>query len=150
MWVELDMGLLRSAMSGPERAALDRAATDTDQQAALPEIAENIAAEWRCGLRSVCTVDARPLYIPSELLIHILADFRYRAATRLPGMKGLIDDLRVDEWRRANTIRDNLRNMTFVLPEEDFREESEQSGGGAELASGEGPYPTGEQMDGLL
>lgn len=150
MWIELTQGLLRSAMSGPERSALDRVATDPDQQGILSEIAENIASEWRCGLRSVCTVDSRPLYIPSELLVHILADFRYRAATRLPGMKGLIDELRVREWQRANTVRDNLKNMTFLLPDTEYQESADQSGGGVELASGKGPYPTSIQMDGLL
>ena len=150
MWIQLTVDLLRTAMSGPERTALERAATDPDQQGVLAEIAANIAAEWRGGLRSVCVIDSRASYIPDELLVHVLADFRYRAATRLPGMKGLIDDLRVKEWERSNTIRDNLKNMTFVLPASENQEAAEQSGGGTELASGEGSYPTSGQMDGLL
>lgn len=149
MWKQLTVELLRSAMSGPERTTLDRVALDSDQQGALAEIAENVSAEWRGGLRSVCVIDSRAGFIPDELLLHILADFRYRAATRVPGMKNLIDDLRVGEWDRANKVRDNLKNMTFVLPASEYQESAEQSGGGTELASGEGAYPTSGQMDGL-
>lgn len=150
MWIQLTVTSLRTAMSGPERTALDRAATDPDQQDVLAEIAANVANEWRGALRAVCVIDSRAGYIPDEMLIHILADFRYRAGTRLPGMKALIDDLRMEGWRRANTVHDKLKEMTFVLPDAEYQESAEQSGGGTELASGEGAYPTSGQMDGLL
>jgi len=150
MWIQLTVALLRTAMSAPERTALDRAATDPDQQDVLAEIAANVANEWRGALRSVCTIDSRAGYIPDELLIHILADFRLRAATRIPGMKALIDELRMEEWRRGNTIHDKLKEMTFVLPDAEYQESAEQSGNNTELASGDGAYPTSTQMDGLL
>ena len=150
MWIQLTVKSLRSAMSAPERATLDRAATDPDQQDVLAEIAANVANEWRGALRSVCTIDSRAGYIPDELLIHILADFRYRAATRIPGMKALIDELRMEEWRRANTVHDKLKEMTFVLPDAVYQESADQSGNNTELASGDGAYPTSLQMDGLL
>ena len=150
MWNQLTSELLRTSLSAPERAALDKAALDPEQQDVLAEIATNIAAEWRGGLRSVCVIDSRAGYVPDELLIHILADFRYRAFTRLPGMKGLLDELRVKEWDRAMKIRDNLKDMAVVLPDAEHLEAVEQSGSGAELASGEGAYPSSCQMDGLL
>lgn len=150
MWIQLTVSSLRSAMSGPERTALDRAATDPDQQNVLAEIAANVANEWRGALRAVCVIDSRAGYIPDELLVHVLADFRYRAATRLPGMKALIDELRMEEWRRANTVHDRLKEMTFVLPDAEYQESADQSGNNTELASGDGAYPTSTQMDGLL
>jgi hypothetical protein len=150
MWIQLTVSSLRSAMSGPERQTLDRAAVDPDQQSVLAEIAANVANEWRGGLRSVCVIDSRTSYIPDELLVHILADFRYRAATRLPSMKALLDELRVKEWDRAMKIRDNLKGMTFVIPAAEYQESADQSGNNTELASGDGAYPTSTQMDGLL
>lgn len=150
MWIELTSELLRTSLSSPERDALDNAAVAADQQNVLSEIAANVASEWRGGIRTVCVIDSRASYVPDELLIHILADFRYRAFTRLPDMRGLLDDLRVKEWDRACKVRDTLKEMTFVLPDAEHQEAAEQSGGGAELAGGEGSYPTSTQMDGLL
>jgi hypothetical protein len=67
-------------------------------------------------------------YVPDELLVHILADFRYRAFTRLPGMKGLLDDLRIEEWKRANQVRDNLIKIHIVPPADEYAESTEESG----------------------
>lgn len=150
MWNQLTSELLRTSLSASERATLDKVALDPEQQNVLAEIATNVASEWRGGLRSVCVVDSRAGYVPDELLLHILADFRYRAFTRLPGMKGLLDDLRVKEWDRAMKVRDNLKGMTVVLPDSEHQESAEQSGSGTELASGDGAYPTSVDMDGLL
>lgn len=150
MWIQLTSELLRTSLSASERATLDKVALDPEQQNVLAEIATNIASEWRGGLRSVCVIDSRAGYVPDELLIHILADFRYRAFTRLPGMKGLLDDLRVKEWDRAMKVRDNLKAITVVLPDTDHLEAAEQSGSATELASGDGAYPTSGQMDGLM
>jgi hypothetical protein len=150
MWNQLTSELLRTSLSASERSTLDKVALDPEQQNVLAEIATNIASEWRGGLRSVCVIDSRAGYVPDELLIHILADFRYRAFTRLPGMKGLLDDLRVKEWDRAMKVRDNLKSITVVLPDADHLEAAEQSGSATELASGEGAYPTSGQMDGLM
>lgn len=128
MWVELTPETLLGALSAREKATLDRAATDPSQESALGEIALTVAAEWRGGLRRVTLLDRRPRHVPTELLAHILADYRYRAFTRLPGMSGLLDSLRVEEWRRANTVRDNLGKVSVEEPEAEYAESSEQSG----------------------
>lgn len=145
MWIELTTERIRAAMTPQEQNALAKG-DDT----VLAEIAANVAAEWRGGLRKACSIDSRTGYIPDELMIHILADFRVRAAGRLPGMKALIDEVRMEEWKRAMTIRDSLKDQTFVLPETDFIETAVTSGEGIELASGPGAYPDSTQMDGLL
>jgi hypothetical protein len=128
MWTQLTPSTLLNALSSGEHAALNRAATDPAQTDVLADIASTIATEWRGGLRRVCTVDVRDGYVPGELIVHILADFRYRAFTRLPGMKGLLDELRVKEWDRANTVRDNLAKIHIVPPETAYLETTDESG----------------------
>lgn len=145
MWVELTVARLRAAMTDQEQAALSKG-----DPTILDDIAANVAAEWRGGLRKVGPVDSRAGYVPDELLIHILPDFRFRAAMRLPGMKALIDDLRMEEWKRAMKVRDALKEQTFVIPDAANTESAETAGEGVELVSGDGSYPSSYQMDGLL
>ena len=128
MWVELTSETLLAALSGPERDALNRAALGATQEDALAEIAANVAAEWRGGLRRVTRLDQRPHYVPAELLAHILADYRYRAFTRLPGMSRLLDDARREEWRRANQVRDGLHKLSIAPPDPAHAEPEEASG----------------------
>lgn len=116
MWTELTADSLRSRLAEAEQRALDTTAISYDVESALAKVAALVAAEWRGALARVVPLDTRPLAVPSEVLIHILADFRYRAFTRLPGMSRLLDDLRREEWRRANTIRDNLAKVQIEAP----------------------------------
>ena len=141
MWIELSPDLLLSRISDPERNALATAATAYTQADVLGDVAAMVAADWRAGLRRVCAPDRRPLRIPDELAGHILADYRYRAFTRLPGMDALLDDLRVEEWRRAMTVRDNLIKWTFAPPEAEWVE-------GAENGSPGKPSPMIRDPDG--
>lgn len=117
MWIILDSEALLSRLSGPEHQALDRVAMDWQQDDVLGQIAHEVAEEWRGALRRATVVDTRPDAVPSEVLIHILADFRYRAFTRLPGVGNLLDERRVEEWKRALSIRDNLHKMSYERPE---------------------------------
>lgn len=128
MWIPLTPESLLSRLSGQEAARLRTAALGTGQTDALAEIAALVANEWRGGLRRVTSVDTRPGYVPDELMLHMLADFRYRAFTRLPGMSELLDDLRMEEWRRANSVRDNLVKVSIAAPEAAYTETSSASG----------------------
>lgn len=128
MWIQLTPDTLLSALSGRETARLRSAALGDGQTDALAEIAANVAAEWRGGLRRVTAVDARDGYVPDEILIHVLADYRYRAFTRLPGMSDLLDERRVDEWRRANAVRDGLAKVSIAAPDPEHAETSATSG----------------------
>ena len=122
-WLILDKEALLSRLTGPEHEALDRAATGWTQGNPLDEIAHEVAEDWRGGLRRVTTLDRRTDAVPSEILIHILADFRYRAFTRLPGMRSLLDERRVAEWERAMAVRDALAKVSYEPPDEDNAEE---------------------------
>jgi hypothetical protein len=142
MWQPLTAESLLSRLSGQETSRLRTAALGTGQTDALTEIATLVAAEWRGGLRRVTSVDTRAGYVPDELMMHLLADFRYRAFTRLPGMAELLDDRRMEEWRRANTVRDNLVKVSIAAPEAAYTETSSTSGKpGPSIA-----YPDGESI----
>jgi hypothetical protein len=128
MWLPLTPATLLSRLSEPEKQALDSVAVSFDQSAPLDAIALEIANEWRGGLRRVVVCDYRAGYIPDEILIHVLADYRYRAFTRLPNMRRYLDENRIEEWRRANTVRDNLQKVSIAAPDADYAESSESSG----------------------
>lgn len=130
MWIDLTPELLLRRVSAPEREALATAAAGDGQDGVLEETAAMVAADWRSGLRRVCAPDLRPLRVPDELLGHILADYRYRAFTRLPGMGQLLDDLRVKEWDRAMQVRDALGKWTVAPPEEGQAEGAESGSPG--------------------
>lgn len=128
MWIQLTASSLLTRVSSAEQARLNRAAVATAQTDVLGEIARQVAADWRSGLRKVTTVDSRADYVPDELISHILAHFRYSAYTRLPGMGELLDDLRVKEWDRANTVRDNLIKHSVGAPDPAYAETVATSG----------------------
>ncbi len=117
MWIILTTDYLLSRVTAPEKAALDTAARDPRQASALAEIAPQIASQWRGKIGRWATLDKRPAAVPDELLIDLLADFRYRAFTRLPGMKSLLDELRVREWDRAMKTLDNLKDFAIAPPD---------------------------------
>lgn len=118
MWRELTPELLRSRISEPEQIALQNTAVATGKDDVLADVAREVAAEWRGGLARITALSARPLALPDEVMIHVLADYRYRAYTRLPGMEAFLDERRVAEWQRANHVRDNLGKVQIAPPED--------------------------------
>jgi len=142
MWTELTADTLLSCVTGTEAAKLNTVATKPGQMDVLADIASQIAKEWRGGLRRYTVLDKRTGYVPDELMVHILAHFRYRAYTRLPGMSELLDELRVAEWNRANTVRDTLNKISVEAPDADNAETVTTSGKpGPSIA-----YPDGESI----
>lgn len=115
MWRELTPDSLLTRLAAAEQSALATAATDLPD--VLAEIAADVAAEWRGRLARVTPLSVRPLALPSEIFGHVLADYRYRAYTRLPGMGELLDALRVREWERALQVLDNLAKVQIAPPE---------------------------------
>jgi hypothetical protein len=126
MWRELTPDSLLRRLASDEHAALATAATELPS--VLEEIAADVAAEWRGRLVRHTQLSRRARALPSELWPHVLADFRYRAFTRLPGMGALLDELRVSEWKRAMHVMDNIAKVQIEPPEpEDLP--AEDSGG---------------------
>jgi hypothetical protein len=126
MWISVTKDLLISRVTEAERNVLATAAI-ADEQDPLAEIADSVVKEWRGGLRRV-TPMATGNTLPEEILIHVLADFRYRACTRIPSAKALLSDERIAEWTRANTVRDNLKAIDFEQPTSEQAETSSVSG----------------------
>lgn len=142
MWTQLTAETLLSCLTGAEQTKLSTAALKAGQADVLSDIASQVAKDWRGGLRRHTVLDSRPGYVPDELLVHILAHFRYRAYTRLPGMSELLDDLRVAEWTRANTVRDNLKTVSVEAPDSEYAEPVTASGKPGPSIS----YPDGESI----
>ena len=117
MWIELTPDTLLTRLTEAEHSALASVATNLTD--VLADIAVNVAAEWRGGIARHVTLSKRALALPDELMMHVLADYRYRAFTRLPGMSSLLDEARKEEWRRANTVRDNLGKVQISPPAAD-------------------------------
>jgi hypothetical protein len=122
MWIKLTPDLLRTHLAEPEIQALETAATTSDVENILNEETHNIAESWRGRLRKGHSIDKRTDYVPSELLTFILIHVRFSSYTRLPNMESLLDDLRRDEWRRANEIFDDPFNIDIQDPEEEYIE----------------------------
>lgn len=125
MWMILTADTLLTRLTAPEHEALERAAAGWGQASPLADIAHEVAEDWRGGLRRVTALDKRADAVPSEILIHVLADFRYRAFTRLPGMRSLLDERRVAEWDRAMAVRDALAKVSYAPPEDENLEAEE-------------------------
>lgn len=128
MWAPLTKTDILSRVTSAEQSALASAAKAAGQPDPLDEVTAQAAAEWRGALRRVTTLDRRPLAVPSEVRGHILADIRWRAWTRLPGMQSFLDDARREEWQRANTIRDSLSKLSFEPPDPANAEPPSSSG----------------------
>ncbi|MCL1857327.1 MAG: hypothetical protein FWF84_06805, partial [Kiritimatiellaeota bacterium] len=72
MWLELTTDMILSRLTAPEKAALETAAKDFAQDDPIADVAAQVAAEWRGAIARLVAVDRRPLFVPSELLIHVL------------------------------------------------------------------------------
>lgn len=131
MWRELTPNNLLTRLAAAEKQALATAATDS--ATVLEDIASDVAEEWRGRLARVTALSVRPLALPSEIFAHVLADYRYRAYTRLPGMSALLDELRVAEWERAVQVMDNLAKVQIAPPEADDLPEEDAPAGGSPL-----------------
>ena len=131
MWIELTPETLLTRLTTEEHDALSIVATNLPD--VLSDIVTLLVAEWRGGIARHVALSKRRRAVPDELMIHILADFRYRAYTRFPGMSAFLDANRMEEWRRANTVRDNLGKVQFEPPSAD--DLPEVSAGGSPLPS---------------
>lgn len=124
MWLRLTPELLRTHLAEPEIQALETAATTSDVANILSEETHNVAESWRGRIKKGHSIDRRKDYVPSELLQFILIHVRYSSYTRLPQMETLLDEIRRDEWRRANEIFDDPFKIDIEDPEEEYIEES--------------------------
>lgn len=146
--ISLSLNDVYDRLSAPEVAALRTAATKSGQSATVVgNIVSMCVQEWRGALRRHHVLAAGET-IPAELEAHVLADIRYRLFTRLPGMKNLLDELRVAEWREARRVIGKLGEYVF----EDAGEtepDAQVPNTGVEMAAAENRIFTREKLAGL-
>lgn len=111
-WKTLDETSVLSRLTDAEVSALKTAATRAGQPDTIAEIIGQVVQDWR-GLLRRHHVLAEGSTIPFEIESHVLAEIRYRLFTRLPGMKSLLDERRVDEWNEANRTKGRLKDYVF-------------------------------------
>lgn len=147
-WISLTQNDVYDRLSAPELSALKTAATKSGQPATVVgSIISMCVQEWRGALRRHHVLAAGET-IPAELEAHVLADIRYRLFTRLPGMKGLLDELRVEEWREARRVLGKLDE--YVFEDTDTPEDAAQiPNTGVETVAFENRIFTREKLAGL-
>lgn len=106
MWITPTLAQCQERLSGPEWSALSRAAKSGEQDG--DDMAQVIIDNTVTRIRG--RVAARPENqlgaegtIPDELMTCFLALWVYDFITRLPGMKSLLDDRRVEAWKNAES-----------------------------------------------
>lgn len=148
MWIPLSINDVYDRLTAPEVSALKTSAVKSGQAATVVgSIISMCVQEWRGALRRHHRLAAGET-IPSELEAHVLADIRYRLFTRLPGMKQLLDELRVEEWREARRVIGKLDEYVF----EDAGEEEPDAqipNTGVEMVAAENRIFTRRKMAGL-
>ena len=105
-WITPTLTQCKERLSGPEWQALHRAAKSGEQDG--EDMAQVVINNTVTRIRG--RVSARPENqlgaegtIPDELMTCFLALWVYDFITRLPGMKSLLDERRVEAWRNAES-----------------------------------------------
>lgn len=105
-WITPTLELCQTRISGPEWSSLHRAATQAGQdgEAMAQTIIDNIVTRirGRVAARPENQLGA-PGTIPDELTTAFLALWVYDFITRLPGLKSLLDERRVEAWKNAES-----------------------------------------------
>jgi hypothetical protein len=112
----------------------------------LPKIWASVVDEIRgyvaaCGSNTLGPAGT----LPPRLIAAALAIFRHRAATRLPGMSGLIDDLRQREYDDALRQLRDVAACRFAV--EEPAGDATSSGGGASPLLAQRPSHFGRQAE---
>ena len=111
-WITLTEMDVLSRLTDAEATAVKTAAVRSGQPDVVAKIISQCVQDWRGLLRRHHSLSDGQT-IPSELESHVLAEIRYRLFTRLPGMKSLLDSLRVAEWEEANKNKGRLKDYVF-------------------------------------
>lgn len=105
-WITPTLELCQTRISGPEWQALHRAATQAGQdgEAMAQTIIDNTVTRirGRVAARAENVLGAAGT-IPDELMTSFLSLWVYDFITRLPGLKTLLDDRRVEAWKNAES-----------------------------------------------
>lgn len=105
-WITPTLAQCQERLSGPEWSALSRAAKSAEQDgdAMAQVVIDNTVTRirGRVAARSENQLGAEGT-MPDELMTCFLALWLYDFITRLPGMKSLLDERRVEAWKNAES-----------------------------------------------
>lgn len=151
-WITLTELKVQNRLTAPELTALKSAAIAGSQTAAaiLAAAIDDIVGEVRGYVGRRYTLGEAGT-IPEELEATALALIRRHLFTRLPGMKGLFDELRQQEAKDAlQRLRDVAKGDFVIVPPSDPAPSDEQAGGnGVTLIGSRDRVATRDQLSGL-
>ncbi len=153
-WTTPTLDLCKGRLTGPEWNSLSSAAKNTGQTAEglAQEAVDAIVTEIRGRIPKRIRRGPDGT-IPDEITRAFLALWVYDFITRIPGMKSLLDDLRVKAYENANiTLREMASDKLQIVPPTDPAPQIEQAAGPfIEVARpGTVNTMTREQLDGLI
>lgn len=134
-WITPTLELCQTRISGPEWQALHRAATQAGQDGEVmaQTVIDNTVnrLRGRVAARTENQLGAAGT-IPDELTTCFLSLWVYDFITRLPGMKSLLDDRRVEAWKNAESeLRHVAEGKIKIVQPVDAAPAAEQAGGGS-------------------
>jgi hypothetical protein len=152
-WITPTLALCQGRLTGPEWTALSNAARLAGQTAEglAQEAIDSLVTEIRGRIPRRIQRGADGT-IPDEITRAFLALWVYDFITRVPGMKSLLDELRVKAYDNANsTLREMAADKLQIVPPINIAPQIEQAAGPyIEVARPAVPdQMTREQLDGL-
>ncbi|MDR1304469.1 MAG: DUF1320 family protein [Verrucomicrobiales bacterium] len=128
-WITITETAVQTRLTGAELNAFRTAAMAVGQGDPLPEVIAQVTDQVR-GYVAACPNNALGATgtIPKRLLASALDIIRYRVATRLPQMAGLIDALREGEYKDALTLLRAVAACNYAI--EDPAADGDDTGGG--------------------
>lgn len=137
-WITPTLTLCKTRLSNSEWSSLSSAAKASAQSAddMAQQVIDTQITRIRGRVPAGVTLGEAGT-IPEEMTGAFLSLWVYDFITRLPAMKGLLDELRVKSWDNANTeLRDLANSKINLVPPTTAAPSAEQAAGpGIEIAS---------------
>lgn len=153
-WITPTLDLCRTRITGAEWNSLQSAAKATDQDG--QDMAQQVIATQVQRIRGrVAAWKENRLgaagTIPDELQSAFLALWVYDFITRLPSMRALLDDQRVDAWKSAERELEHVAaGKIAVVPPADEAPEAQQVNGPAVAVNAGKRWASRESLGGLF
>lgn len=154
-WITPDLTLCQTRLTGSEWTALSSAALKSGQTA--DAVAQEVIDTQVSRIRGRVAACQRNILgaagtIPDELTGAFLALWVYEFVTRIPAMKGLLDDLRVKSYETAvSELRAVAKCELAIVPPETPADDDEQAGGQSiEVVTNNQRWATREKLSGLF
>lgn len=113
-WTTVTPNHLKKKLAKSEFELLSNLDKDNTEGSIIADLISYWINAWRQQCRKVGPIDPRDGYVPDSIVVHLLAQVRYEAWTRMPNSGGPgLDDRRVKEYDRANHVFDNIEKYAL-------------------------------------